>query len=126
MYEKYCELRDKMNVTDYKVSKETGIPRSTFSDWKTGRSAPKSDKLKLIANYFGVPVDYFVSANMKEQKLNKAYYFDDETAELAQELYDDPQMRSFMSSSRKLTPEQFKIMQNVMIELLRKDGKIDD
>ena len=55
MYVRYVELRDKKGVTDYRVSIETGIPKSTFSEWKSGRSKPKFDKLLILAKYFGVP-----------------------------------------------------------------------
>lgn len=60
MYERYVFLRDEKGLTDYKVSEETGIVKSTFSDWKSGRSAPKIDKLKKIADYFGVSIEYFL------------------------------------------------------------------
>ena len=60
VYEKFCMLLDKTHKTPYRVSKDTGIPQSTFSDWKTGRSKPKLDKLLILAKYFGVPVEYFV------------------------------------------------------------------
>lgn len=59
MYRKYVELRDSKGLTDYKVALDTGITKSTFTDWKTGRSKPKFEKLAKIAEYFGVPVDYF-------------------------------------------------------------------
>lgn len=49
------------NTTVYRVSKETGIAASTFSDWKSGRSVPKLDKIKLIATYFDVPLEYMLS-----------------------------------------------------------------
>ena len=52
----------KMNKTTvYRVSKDTGIAASTFSDWKSGRSVPKLDKIKLIATYFDVPLEYMLS-----------------------------------------------------------------
>ncbi len=60
MYKNYVELRDERNLTDYRVSVDTGIGRSTFSDWKSGRSKPKVEKLKTLADYFGVSVDYFL------------------------------------------------------------------
>lgn len=60
MYEKYVTLRDKRGVTDYEVAKTTGIYQSTFSDWKSGRSAPKADKLLKIAQFFDVPLEYFL------------------------------------------------------------------
>lgn len=34
MYEKYTTLRDNNNVSDYKVAIDTGITRSTFTDWR--------------------------------------------------------------------------------------------
>lgn len=59
-YKKYAELRDKNNLTDYRVSKETNIGRSTFTDWKNGRSKPKIEKIKKLADYFDVPIEYFL------------------------------------------------------------------
>lgn len=59
MYKKFESLLKKKGVTAYKVSKETGISTSSLSDWKTGRSSPKVDKLKILAQYFDVPIDYF-------------------------------------------------------------------
>ena len=60
MYDKFEKLLCKNNVTTYKVAKDTGICATTFSDWKSGKSKPKVDKLKKIADYFGVPLDYFL------------------------------------------------------------------
>ena len=59
-FAKYEALRDKKGVTDYRVSIDTSIPKSTFSEWKngdTGRSVPKVDKLVKLAAYFGVTVE---------------------------------------------------------------------
>lgn len=60
MYEKFAELLDKNNKTAYQVSKDTGIAQSVLSDWKTGRSKPKVDKLKVLADYFDVSIEYFL------------------------------------------------------------------
>lgn len=60
LYKKFLELLSKNNKTTYQVAKDTHISNSTFSDWKSGRSTPKIDKLKIIADYFGVPITYFI------------------------------------------------------------------
>lgn len=60
MYQKFAELLVKNDKTAYRVSKDTGIPANTFTDWKTGRSKPKVDKLKVLAEYFGVTIEYFL------------------------------------------------------------------
>ena len=41
MYSKFEELLKENGVTAYEVAKATGIPNSTFSDWKRGKSKPK-------------------------------------------------------------------------------------
>lgn len=58
-YEKYKVLRDSKNLTDYQVSKDTGISTASISSWKTGRYELKTPKLKKIAYYFDVPISYF-------------------------------------------------------------------
>ena len=60
MYEKYQNLLNRDKVTSYQVSKCTGISETTLSDWKSGRSKPKADKLKKLADYFGVSIEYFL------------------------------------------------------------------
>ena len=61
MYSNYSKLRDERKLTDYRVAVDTGIPKSTFSEWKAGRSNPKADKLKRLAEYFGVSIEYFLN-----------------------------------------------------------------
>lgn len=63
MYEIFEQLLQKYGVTSYKVSKETGVTQSTLSDWKRGRSTPKTDNMKKIADFFGVSVDYLMTGN---------------------------------------------------------------
>lgn len=60
MYENYARLRERKGLTDYAVAKEIGIGRTILSDWKTGKHIPSSRNLKLIADFFDVPVDYLM------------------------------------------------------------------
>lgn len=59
-YKKYAALRDSKSITDYEVSKKTEVLTSTLSNWKAGRYTPKADKIKKIADYFGVSIEYFL------------------------------------------------------------------
>ncbi len=43
--------------------------RTPLSDWKTGRSCPKSDKLYVLARYFGVDIEFFLED--KERTVRK-------------------------------------------------------
>lgn len=58
MWEIFEKLIKEKGLTAYKVSQATGIGRSTFTDWKNGRSIPGTDKLIKIAEYLEVSVEY--------------------------------------------------------------------
>ncbi len=61
-YEIFENLLSMHKTTVYRVAKETGISATTFTDWKNGRSTPKTDKLKRIADHFGVSLEYMMGA----------------------------------------------------------------
>ncbi|MBD2861636.1 helix-turn-helix domain-containing protein [Paenibacillus oceani] len=60
MYERFLSLLNASGKTSYQVSKDTGVSTATLSNWKQGNYRPKTDKLKTLADYFGVTVDYFL------------------------------------------------------------------
>lgn len=56
-YHDFERLLRSHGVTVYQVAKATGISASTFTDWKRGRSTPKADKIRRIADFFAVSLD---------------------------------------------------------------------
>jgi transcriptional regulator with XRE-family HTH domain len=60
MYEKYLDLLEKTGETTYMVAKATGISQTSLSDYKSGRSKPKTPNLKKLADHFGVSIEYFL------------------------------------------------------------------
>lgn len=69
-YATYSKFRDAKGVTDYRVAEDCGIPRSTISDWKSGISVPRADKLLVIANYLDIPVEKIIERRKKRKVVN--------------------------------------------------------
>ena len=67
-YAKFEELLRAKGATVYQVAKATGIANSTFTDWKNGRSAPKTDKLARIAEFFGVGLDELYGTGVRSRR----------------------------------------------------------
>lgn len=103
-YEIFAELLKKKGIKTSDVAAATGISNMTFSDWKKGKSTPKVDKLQKIADFFGVTLEYLTTG--KETK--PQYYLDNETATIAQEIFENPDMKSLFDMSRKMSPEKLK------------------
>ena len=117
MYEKFKKLCENKGVSPYRISQETGITQSTFSDWKNGRSVPKQDKLKKIADYFGVDVAYFYDNDDN----NKGYYVDDGTKEIAQEIFDNKDLRLLFDAAKDASPEDLQTVHTMLLALKSKE-----
>lgn len=67
MYSVFANLLDKNKKKVADVHNATGIPYSTFTDWKAGKMKdPKADKLSKIADYFGVSINYLITGEEDE------------------------------------------------------------
>lgn len=71
IYVRFEELKKKSGTTSYAVAKATGITTTTLSNWKKGKYTPKQDKLQLIADFFGVTLDYLVNGSEKEMSFSE-------------------------------------------------------
>ena len=125
MYEIYCKLRDERGMKDADVARETGITKSTFSDWKNGRSKPKDAKLKKIADLFGVSVEYLRTG--EEDNNTEKYYINDETAQVAQEIFENKELRALFDVQKDMAPDDLRALHNMALALKRKErGEYDD
>ncbi len=116
MYEIFERLLKEKGVTAYKISKETGINRSTFTDWKNGRSIPKQEKLQKIANYFGVSIDYLTTGKKSESEIRN------QEANLLVIIRHDKKMLNALEKLYKLSDKQKEHVFE-LIELLGKVSK---
>lgn len=53
-------LTQKHGLSFYQLGKIVDMPSSFFSEWKRGKMMPKADKLQVLADYFDVPLEYFL------------------------------------------------------------------
>lgn len=60
MYEIFDQLLKEKGLNAYKVAKATGVTTATLSSWKKGVYHPKPDKLKKIADFLGVRLEYLM------------------------------------------------------------------
>ena len=119
MYDVFMQLCQRKGVTVYQVCRATGIPSSTMSDWKSGRSVPKLEKMMMIADYFGVSLDYLVTGKETE---HEPYYRDPESREIADFLFQNPQYKTLFSAVRDVPEEDLKMVQDLLERLKPKDN----
>lgn len=121
MYNIYCKIRDEKGYKDSDVSKGTNITKSTFSAWKKGTYQPKQEKLQKIADFLNVSLEYLMTGEEKDS--DSKYYLNDETAEIAQEIFENKDLRSLFDMSRKMPPERLKAHLEFMKKLEEQENK---
>lgn len=125
--ERIQELCKANNLTVKSLEIELGFSNGTVGKWKNAQDVPYG-KINAVAKILNTTPDYLLYGkfNVHKNELDAKYYYDDITAKLAQELRDNPEMNMFMSSTRKLTPEQFNVIKETIRQFLKEDGVIDD
>lgn len=119
MYEIFAKLMKSKGCSAYQVSKATGVAQSTLSDWKNGKTEPKLDKMKKIADYFNVSVEYLTTG--KENENGNKYYLNDETASIAQDIFENKELKALFSVQRDMAPEDLQALHNMALALKRKE-----
>ena len=124
MYEVFEQLLQKFGVTTADVCKATGIGQSTMSNWKSRRNLLSGKNAQLIADYFGVSVDYLMTG--KEKEGGEKYYINDETAFIAQEIFDNKELRLLFHAAKDAQPDDLQTVHQMLLALKRKErGDID-
>lgn len=79
MYEIFEKLLNEKGVSAYRVAQETGISTATLTSWKKGVYTPKPEKLRKLADYFGVQLEY-LTGESKFKTMKEAFkHYDDIT-----------------------------------------------
>lgn len=114
-YETFERLCNTRGLKPIDVSRGTGISTATLTSWKKGKYTPKSDKLKLIADFFNVSLE-FMTTGVESTKpdAHVGWYLDEETAKAAQEVFDDPDTRMLFDAARNASPEAIKLAADLL------------
>lgn len=65
-------LRKKQGLTQEEVARHLHIERQTYCNYENETRTPPLDMIVLLANFYGVSVDYLVRENSRENVLSDA------------------------------------------------------
>ena len=104
--------KKKLGLTNEKLANMTGLPVNTISRIASGATKePTLKTLKKIAKALDCTID-----DLQPGGTTEPYYLDEETAQLAQEVYENPNLRVLVDASRKLSADDIK----AVIEIVKR------
>lgn len=137
-------LRKEKGFTQEELASALHVSKGSVAMWETGNRLPSPQKYEEIADYFNVDIDYLYGRtnirqkvhfdndgtaytpvvcenhseyNSSESQKRVSYYYDELAAELAQELYDRPEMRVLFDASKKATKEDIEQVADILKKL---------
>jgi len=66
LYERLKSLRENNKLTKTELIRQLNIPYTTYNNWETNASKPQIPDLCMLADFYGVTVDYLVGHSVKE------------------------------------------------------------
>lgn len=106
------------------IAKDLGYSPTTFNTWCVGKVVPNLGKIQKIADYFGIG-----KTDLLEDKSNKnksSYYTNPETAKVAQEIYENEELRLLFDAARDAEPEDLRTVHDLLLRMKRSENHIDD
>lgn len=99
----YMDLHGK---TRRDMCEALGVKYTTFTDWVKGNVYPRIDKIELMANYFGIEKSDLIEDKPTQEE--PSYYSNPETQKIAQEIFENPDLKMLFDTTKGCSPEDMK------------------
>ena len=110
--------------TQKDIAIDLDVNPPTFSMWVKGKAMPSVSVIRKIADYFGIGITDLVDD--KAEKKGAVYYLDPETAEAAQQMHDNQELKVLFDAARTSSPEDLRTTYQMLMALKRKEQGSDD
>lgn len=113
--ERLKELRAKKGYSQAELADKLHVSKSTISMIEAGSRKPSYELMEQLADFFNVSLDYLRGEDDKSP-----YYLDPDVAELAQQLYERPEMRILFDASKNATTDDVRMAADLLDRLSKK------
>ena len=97
-----------------RLERECGFANGYIGQLKKG-TLPEN-RAQKVADYLDVSLEFLISGEQH------GYYYDEETAQIAQEIFDNKELGLLMSASRGMSPEELKALTKFVQSMIQKEG----
>ena len=105
----YLEQND---MTQKELADKLGVSTAAVSTWINGIKTPRMDKVDIMCQLFGCRRSDFL-----EDSSDTGYYINPETAQIAQELFEDKDLRVLFDAARDSKPEDLQMAADLLRRL---------
>lgn len=118
-------LRQRSGMTQLELANKLQVSKSTISMYENGNREPDFETLEFIADIFNVDMNFLIGKTNSETT-DTHYYLNDETRQIAQEAFENPDLRTLFKVARDIPPERLRAHIEFMKTLKEQERKDND
>ena len=99
-------LRNRDNLSQSELAEKLGVAKSTISMYEIGKREPDFETLEAICDLFNVDMNFLLGKDGSENDNHS--YLNDETRQIAQEAFENPELRTLFKVARDIPPERLR------------------
>ncbi len=113
------EIMDIKGLKSADVCKDTGIAKSTYSQYLSGRNEAKADRVHQLAIYFDVCEPWLMGYDVPMQR-DERQKKNDQLVELVVRLRSDEKFARSVAMLAELSPTQYATIDQLLVEFTKK------
>lgn len=112
---------NKINQTE--LANMLKVSESTVGKWLLKKALPRMGIIEKLSVIFNCPKSYL----LEEEEDRRSYYLDSETAKMAQEIYENPDMRILFDAAKDVKADDLKFVADMVSRMRKKErGECDN
>lgn len=102
-------LRSNRDISQAQLAKELQVSPGLIGMYESGKRMPSVEVQEQLADYFNVTLDYLMG-----RESGSTYYLDPYTAEIAQEIFDNPHLKALFDAAKDARPSDIKMASDML------------
>lgn len=111
---KYFRAREGLSQSE--LADKLGLSASTISMYEVGKREPDFETEEKIADFFNTDLN-----TLRGRDTEESYYTNPETAQIAQEIYENKDLSLLFDAARDAKPEDLQTVHTMLLALKKKE-----
>lgn len=115
-------LRKQLGMSQDQLAEKFGYKSfTTIQKWEMGTSEPPAGVVRSLADLFGVNIDDLMKTDLEKvstkpfsNNKDDTYYLNDDSRDLAEFLFNNPDYKVLFDASRKVKPEDIEFVRKMI------------
>lgn len=110
--------RLELGLTIKQIADAVGVSEGTVSRWESGKiNNMKRDKISALSKILNIDPLTIMGRDDVEETQQQSYYYDEETAKIAQEIFDNKDLHALLDSARGNKPENLRLAAEMLARM---------